>query len=248
MSNLYPFQKSGGNEQSGGSSKQKLQDKQVSSQKEMQIMLNTLLGKLFSNIEVVLQRAGCQTENNYKKYMGNGTENSSTTDLLRNIKTYITALCANTCDSNDTLIFALSSPGVAQEISTWLQMTAQINDYDQSMVTAKKLLTKVLLDLRDRRIEMVDHNLSNEIRNIKERDELADQFVRNNQHEAIKMIHRTQLASNHMTKEMEKMGDNEMQFSRNPSLNMNPKDIKDMHHGETEDQQKQSKSSWLQFK
>ena len=241
----YPYQKNGGYEQSGGSSKQKQQGKQVSSQKEMQIMVNTMLGKLFSNIELVLQRADCKTENLYQKYLGEGTENSSSTDLLRNINTYVTALCANTYGSNGTLVSALSSPGVSEDIFTWLQMTAQMNDNDKSMVTAKKVLRKVLMDLRNNSIEMLDHSLSNEIRDIKERDEVADNFVRNNQHEAIKMIHRTQLASNHMTKEMEKMGDHAMQFSRNPQLNMNPKDIRDTHHEETEDQQKESKSNWF---
>lgn len=228
--NQDQYKSYGTNASLGNRSNQCQKSAPVSTLKEKQLMVNEMLGKLFAHIEVLLYRGGWPKESIYWKYLGEGTAESTTTNLMRNMKMLITGLYANISDNEELLGKALSGKETPKLIENWLHKSSNLSCDDPSMKTASKLLNKLLGDLTQGKIELVDHALSNEIRNIKQRDQAADEFIRNNQEDAIKVIHRSQQAVNHMTKQMEKISDEDVEFTPQPKINLNPKLIKDTHH------------------
>jgi hypothetical protein len=199
--------------------------KPISSQKEKQAMVNHLLGKLLSHMELILNRQGALVPLVYDQYLSSGAHQSSTVDLLRNCKQFIIALWVNSNES-DLLVNALKTKGTAYSIDCLYKAADLLHVHNQESNTAKKVLLKVIGELRQGYVEPFTPGLSNEIYSHDVRDRNAQTFASERQDEGLQMITQVQNGMKKMTQQIEQIPDDKNVFGLTPQIHLDEKDHK----------------------
>ena len=193
--------------------------KLTSSQKEKQAMVNHLLGKLLSHMELILSKQGVKLTTVYHKYLSNAAVQSSTVDLLRNCKQFVAALWINSDESN-LLVNALNTKDTLDTIGFLLKYAESIHANNHEAAIAKKVLLKVIGELKQGYVEPFTHVLSNEIYNHDVRNKNAEIFITERQNEAIHAVTKVQEDVKAITSQIGKIPDEKIEFSPEPQIHV----------------------------
>jgi hypothetical protein len=199
--------------------------KPISSQKEKQAMVNHLLGKLLSHVELILNRQEALVPIVYGEYLSSAAYQSSTVDLLRNCKQFVAALWINSNES-DLLVNAVKTKGTAYSIDCLYKAADSLYVHNQESAVAKKVLLKVIGELRQGYVEPFTPGLSNEIYSHDVRDRNAQTFTSERQDEALQMITKVQNSMKKMTQQIEQIPDDKNNFGPHPQIHLDEKDLK----------------------
>jgi hypothetical protein len=195
-------------------------NKPISTQKEIQFMVNHILGKELAMIELVFQRCGGKIKPDYSEYLAEVSLEASLTDLLRSIKSFHLSLSCLSMDSDEALKKALGSKVAIDSIKKYTKMTKSLPFQTEGEVVAQQVLLAVLDDLKEGTLKPLSAEISNKIYPQDARNRGAERLTTHNQDQMVQNVHNAQQGISALTSQIHGKSNSDPEFTTKPDINI----------------------------